>query len=78
MGVYNTDEESVNQYCIVCFANAKAAMEHLGEIEVILKKISLKFEVRSVLNEKIKTAWHALFLRRNICHGHHSMEIKKS
>lgn len=69
------DPASVNQDCLICLANARAAMEALNEVDEALKEIALKPTTRLMLRERTKLAWYALHLRKSVCHGHHEQEM---
>jgi hypothetical protein len=67
--------ESINQDCLICLGNARAAMEALNEVEEALKKIPMDMNARTFVYERLKNSWYALHLRKSVCHGHHEQEI---
>jgi hypothetical protein len=68
--------ESINQDCIVCLANARAAMQAIEEIEETHKGLAIPQAVRMAMRSKLRMAWYALHLRKSMCHGLHVQELE--
>jgi len=64
-----------NQDCLICLANARAAMEAINEVEALLTRVSLTQRDRMYIKERTKLAWYALHLRKSNCHGFHTQEM---